>query len=126
MKSALIMTRALDFLQKKYNEGYILEKRGKFGEWQYYYDPKRIYEYVWLCFNQGYGPRLWRHDPLMPPDSVSKVDVGQWFRDKAFAIEDDITGKWNSGVELGRITGEWTLSEAALGPDVLQGSGFMK
>jgi hypothetical protein len=58
MKSALIMTRALDFLQKKYNEGYILEKRGKFGEWEYYYDPKRIYEYVWVMLQSRLWPKV--------------------------------------------------------------------
>ncbi|RDL41906.1 uncharacterized protein BP5553_01885 [Venustampulla echinocandica] len=113
LKSAIIMTRALHFAQSKHTQGYTLKIESITGRLEHSYSPQRMYEYVVVCFNQGWGRRIWKRDLPMPPNTMSEVENGKWFSDKTFSMEQEIVGKWNNGVELGQIVGRRTLSNLA-------------
>lgn len=113
LKNALIMTNALDCLQNLSAQGHTLSVRAN-GKWKYY-DNKVIYEYVWVCYNQGFGPRAWKKKPPMPPVR----DRGEWFRMKALALEKEITANWGNGVALEEMIELWTPAELLVGPDKL-------
>jgi hypothetical protein len=93
---ALITARALDYLQQQS----VKRQRlcGKSGDHHYYFNPKRFYEYTWMCLNQGHGWRSWKQSPELPEESMA--NPGTWYSKKAKTMVEDTIKLWNTGVKL--------------------------
>ncbi|KAI1120991.1 hypothetical protein F5Y10DRAFT_272530 [Nemania abortiva] len=91
LRCALIASRAFEYLYLSRSEGYGLEKSVGFS-------PKYFYEYVWLCLNQGYGPRVWKAEPPEPPEQEENPVLGSVIM--ARLLVDEIIRKWEEGVDM--------------------------
>ncbi|TLD03335.1 uncharacterized protein PgNI_12353 [Pyricularia grisea] len=93
LKCAVIMGRALDFLEQAHREYGDLS--GKSGIHSYHYSPRYLYEYVWACLHQG-SFTLARKERFV---SQEEHNSGAWLERLAETIQ-RVIEKWHNGFNL--------------------------
>ena len=83
--------------------------RGTVNGRRYYFDPKSLYEYMWICLNEGLGVRVWKTRPQMPPKDSPEESQALWYSRTAEKVEEQVRTKWNQGEGLGDQIPRWTL-----------------
>lgn len=106
IKRAMIITRTLHFLAKQSEGGFPM--RGCREGRRYYFAPRDLYEYMWMCLNQGLGVRAWKQEPPQPPDDLQDCQKPGWYTQEAARIEEEVRSKWEQGEALEDQIPGWT------------------
>ncbi|KAM0714528.1 hypothetical protein Q7P37_009824 [Cladosporium fusiforme] len=96
IKYAMVVRRTLQFLTAQFDiDGESM--RGLYKGHCYHFNPRRVYEYMWTCLNQGLGPQGWEAQPQQPPKHLQDLEIAQWYASQAEKIEKQVRTKWDQG-----------------------------
>ena len=112
IRHATIVTNTLRFLSDKSSLGEIM--KGDHEGHRYAFNPKRLYEYMWMCLHQGFGPGAWRIQPDEPPEDIKGRELTLWYTQTAENTLERVRTKWEQGENLDAQFASPTIEEISL------------
>jgi hypothetical protein len=104
LKCAIIVSAALSFMTEQERHGTTrFEDKGIL----YFFDPRKFYNYMWICLNQGQGTKAWEIKPPQPPKDLGNDEMANWYAGKAEAIVTEVRARWDEGVYLRLLLLRW-------------------
>jgi hypothetical protein len=108
LKSAIIVSAALSFMA---NQGPHGTTRFTDKGCLYFFDPRKFYNYMWICLHEGRGTAAWIIEPPQPPEHLNNDQMADWYAKKAEAIVTQNRASWNQGVCLRTLLLRWAPSD---------------
>lgn len=112
IRHATIVTNTLRFLSDKFSLGEIM--KGDHEGRRYAFNPRRLYEYTWMCLHQGLGPRAWMIQPDEPPEDIKGSELTLWYTETAENTLERVRTKWEQGEDLDAQFASPTIKEISL------------
>ena len=104
LKCAMIVSAALSFMARQGPHGTTrFSDEGRL----YYFDPRKFYNYTWICLHEGRGTLAWNIEPPQPPKDLDTDRMADWYATKAEAIVTQVRARWNQGMCLRTLLLHW-------------------
>lgn len=108
LKCAMIVSAALSLMAKQGPHGTTrFSDKGRL----YSFNPRRFYNYMWICLHEGRGTAAWIVEPPQPPENLDNDQMADWYAKKAEAIVTQVRTRWNQGVCLRTLLLHWAPSD---------------
>lgn len=66
---------------------------------RYYFHPRSLFKYIWICLNQGHGVKAWGKEPPRPHGIAGLLEP-LWYVETADEITREVLDKWTKGQTL--------------------------